>query len=1051
MAEIKKIIPNAPLSNFRQAAPDAGGAFRFLAGAMEEGYKFLAPAAEKEMKAHGEALGNEIARQQIGNPSAEITASSMGADGFNASLARTESGGNYQAQNSEGYVGKYQWGAARLADFNKANGTSITMEQFKASGPIQEQAQKWHIANVDKSVGDLVGRVVNGVTMTKNALRAMAHLGGIGGARKFVESGGSYNPQDSNGTSLLDYAVTHGGTETTASSSSGPYAPPTMLRDADGKLTARLYSPLAGPLLQVSNAAAGVAYQSDVMLKGMTDMMDMSNQFALNPDGFRQAAASYVDDLVKAAPDMFKGDIRAGIEKVVEQRFLGMVEERQSDIRQRAANSSSALADRWSDTLAQAVATGNPDAIASAQAELSSVLRARETLPGLSWTAEQSQNMIIKAHQEGERIAEKAKTDRGNKMKADLGLISSAAQAGRTSDTEALLQDPEAQALFPDQWREAAASVMLRDEMPSFMKMTPAEQQQALADMKAQPVSADWEMDLYGVAEKAATANAAAWEADPIKHAGEVLTEKPPVLPTIEEAMSQPGSITEALAARVAYAENLKAKGYVDFTSVFTDDEAKTYGALFGKETPPEVKAALAGAVVAGAGKDAMRVFKELKSDDPVTLRAGMLMARTGDTVVPVMAMKGQAMLDQGIVQPPQKATTVGSVSPTIASALSVLPNAEAVMGDTLKLATAIYAYSSSPNATDATSEKERMDNALQLALGQSTNKRGELTGGVQTVGAGSVLLPAGMSGEKLNSALETAFSGMKQSTGLTVGMDGFAPTISLNLGASQSPDAAKIWTDAGAGSAPMLGGEPLKAEHFKRAVLTPLGGNMYSLSLSVNGQMVDVGTATGAPFIFDAAKLISASKGGVASATSPLAHPGQSDGPVQAAISQYPILRDLGLQVKTSIGASNSMLEFWPPGETGDSAYPRPSSLSSNNPGIEIYSGDVRPIDVLGDVVSHYLVNTDKKIAGYYQKFQKSLTADQNVILQEQYKYAVKNNGETRPYDEWLKISGMPAYFRGYAFDQWKNTSDLYTKEQISMFDDMMGYLKSDRIGAKK
>lgn len=864
MAEIKKIVRSAPLSNFRQAAPEAGGAFRFLAGAMEEGYNFLLPAAKAEMEARGAGIGNDLARQQIGDPTAHISMSTQGGDGFNASLARTESGGNYQAQNSEGYTGKYQWGQDRLNDYNRANGTSITLEQFKASPDIQEQAQAWHVNDIDGRVGDLVGRVVGGVTMTKNALRAMAHLGGIGGARKFVETGGAYNPADSNGTSLLDYAKTHGGAQTTVSSSGGAYTPPTMLREADGTLTARLYSPLAGPLLQISNAAAGVAYQSDIMLKGMTDMLSMSEQFALDPEGYRQASTAYVDDLVKAAPDMFKGDIRAGIEKVVEQRFLGMVEERQNDIRQRAANSSSALADRWSDTLAQAVATGNPDAIASAEAELQSILRARETLPGLSWTPEQSQNRIIKAHEAGAAIAEKARTDRGTKAKADLKLISDAAQSGRTAADETILQNPEVQSLFPDQWREAAASVMLRDEMPSFMRMTPAEQQQALAEMKSQPVAADWEMDLYGAAERAAEVNAKAWEADPIKQASAVLPDKPPALPTVEQAMQNPQTVVEALGARVAYGLGLKEKGYVDFTAFFTDEEAATYGALFGKETPPEVKAMLAGAVVAGAGPNAVQVFKELKSDDPVTLHAGMLMARGGDTVVPTMAMKGQAMLDQGMVQPPKTATTIASVDANIAKALSAIPNSEKIIGDTMKFGTAIWAYNSSPNASPKDTEQQRMKDAVQAALGQETNKRtGEVTGGVQTVGAGPVLLPTKVSGVKLDAALEKAFSGgASVPGGFSISMDGFVPSVGFGFGQEASPTAAVPWIAAGASSFPMLEGKPLKPSHAKMATYIPMGGNMYSMWVSAaGGGLTEVRDATGKTFVFDAVKLIEAAK----------------------------------------------------------------------------------------------------------------------------------------------------------------------------------------------
>lgn len=143
--------------------------------------------------------------------------------GFNASLARTESGGNYGALNSEGYGGKYQWGPGRLADYNKATGQNITFSQFMTSPAIQESAQSWHVSDIDKHLGKYVGTVVNGVPMTLNALRAMAHLGGVGGAEHYVTSGGAYNPSDSNGTSLADYAQIHGGSN--AMADAAPMAP----------------------------------------------------------------------------------------------------------------------------------------------------------------------------------------------------------------------------------------------------------------------------------------------------------------------------------------------------------------------------------------------------------------------------------------------------------------------------------------------------------------------------------------------------------------------------------------------------------------------------------------------------------------------------------------------------------------------------------------------------------------------------------------------------------------------------------------------------------
>ena len=140
------------------------------------------------------------------------------------SLIQNESGGNWQAQNSEvgaggqaGHYGRLQFGHARLQDAMNAGvlpqGTSP--QQFMADPAMQQRVEAWHFDDIDRQaqrmgLNQYVGQQVGGVLITQDAIRSMAHLGGIGGAARFLESGGQYNPSDSFGTSLRDYAQAHG-------------------------------------------------------------------------------------------------------------------------------------------------------------------------------------------------------------------------------------------------------------------------------------------------------------------------------------------------------------------------------------------------------------------------------------------------------------------------------------------------------------------------------------------------------------------------------------------------------------------------------------------------------------------------------------------------------------------------------------------------------------------------------------------------------------------------------------------------------------------------
>jgi hypothetical protein len=162
-----------------------------------------------------------------------------------------------------------------------------------------------------------------------------------------------------------------------------------------------------------------------------------------------------------------------------------------------------------------------------------------------------------------------------------------------------------------------------------------------------------------------------------------------------------------------------------------------------------------------------------------------------------------------------------------------------------------------------------------------------------------------------------------------------------------------------------------------------------------------------------------------------------------EQALQQYPILRDQG--VVGGPGQHSQRLEFWPPYEPGPPDRPRPDFIPFDKPGVELGTGDVRPIDVLGDVVSHHMVNKDPVIKRYYERFAESLNDDQKQRLQEQYQFAQQNENETRPYDQWEEKSGLPAYFRGYAFQQWPDefNQQAYTPEQRGHFDRMMNYLQ--------
>ena len=86
-----------------------------------------------------------------------------------------------------------------MQDYQNATGTTFTQDEFIKDTALQEQVAAWHIADLDNAI-DALGGVA--AEYDRNGLRAVGHLGGKSGMKKFVQSNGDYNPADELGTSL---------------------------------------------------------------------------------------------------------------------------------------------------------------------------------------------------------------------------------------------------------------------------------------------------------------------------------------------------------------------------------------------------------------------------------------------------------------------------------------------------------------------------------------------------------------------------------------------------------------------------------------------------------------------------------------------------------------------------------------------------------------------------------------------------------------------------------------------------------------------------------
>ena len=148
----------------------------------------------------------------------------------------------------------------------------------------------------------------------------------------------------------------------------------------------------------------------------------------------------------------------------------------------------------------------------------------------------------------------------------------------------------------------------------------------------------------------------------------------------------------------------------------------------------------------------------------------------------------------------------------------------------------------------------------------------------------------------------------------------------------------------------------------------------------------------------------------------------------------EYPYLANQDIAFKYSPKTNSEyMLEHY----QGDDL---PDWAKGKTTGIEVFNPKTTPLDILGDAVSHYGVNNDQKLKELYAQFENQL--DPNM-MQQRYQYHVQNLKETRPFEEWMKMTGLPEMFRGYTFNQWENAKDMYTPEQLKTLDAVKSYLR--------
>lgn len=897
MARLPNITRRNPLSDFQRVQPEGGTALFALADLANEAYDFLKPAAIEEQTAKGEESGRAVGRQIAAENRVPLPSVPQYSSGGLGQVTRVNGEGvgpRLLADLQRDYGLTKEQAAGIVGNLSHESGDFETLQEINPlvpgsrggfgyaqwTGPRRRAFEQWvqqsalDPTSYEANYGFLreeldntpEGRVLSSIRNTSSAAEAARVFSneflrpGIVNMGSRISRANAFVQVADNGTLTggndLGGEILQGGSDTIDGGNlndgltdpvvTPPAEPETTVRTASGKIEARRYSPLSGEILQAHNAAQGIAMISELTTAGVSDMMNLSVTKQGDPEGFQQAAEEYIKTTAQAAPEALRGDIRASLEQEAQRRYLGMVDERHREIRQRASNSNKALVERYSKDYAEAKAAGRTSEAEAIRQSLEGALYARESLPGVAWTRAQSENVLLGALDDADRLQKAARKEIEDGWGDQLDLIISAAENGLSAEDEGILQNPAIWGAHPDKAREAAARVAFRDEMPGFRALPPAERQRMVDEARAGDVSEEYEIDFIKAMESANAAANKAMDDDFIAFAGDALKSTdlgaPPAIPSLEEGLADPAGFIKALQARRQYSKRAEAAGFEGSTRFLSNEEATAFETGLSMEM--ETQAQVAAILQQGFGNDAGRVLAEL--DAPRHLRHAVAVAAAGGSAHMVQkVLVGQRNIDEGLIQIPPAATSAGAVSDAIYEATSVVGEATAarVNGPALETAKAIYgsmARGVDPQSNEAT---KLMEQAMQEALGQQTDRRGMVTGGVQEVNGFPTLLPPAIAPDDVQALIDSAVGGEVYRTGR-------APAFTIE----PDPD---MWK--GANGLPSYAGKPLTRDQMQDARFVPIEvpgkgiSTFYRIEIeTASGEVFDVETENGSIFRFD-------------------------------------------------------------------------------------------------------------------------------------------------------------------------------------------------------
>lgn len=402
-------------------------------------------------------------------------------------------------------------------------------------------------------------------------------------------------------------------------------------------------------------------------------------------------------------------------------------------------------------------------------------------------------------------------------------------RAGRVPAQIGLLDDPAVQS--SEKFGEfAAAAELLRENADLGLKSV-GELDAMIAEESARPVVRKYQTERLEQLKKRRNEAETGWRTDPIAFAQ---ASGLPVTALPEFDPANPNAFAKALRARTGDAAHFEAQGYGRIGLPLSLEEQAALKTASSVETPPEQRAALAGALASGLGLAAA----EAVSGDALFAFVGGMMSRGGEAqggLARDIFRGAQAMDEANVVLPPVK-DRLEQIFGEVEDLFADLPGGEARQARIAAAADALYAARQRRIDPAGAIDGDAYKQALHEVMGGTGRVgRPDARGGVQEVRGQNVLLPRGVSAAEVEGALRGIGTKTPDQKQRRRGVGGATSLVRDDDQLSRQLSEISI-----SGAPPEIGGSPIRHVDFDRRELRikAVADNQYVFVW--NGQVIE-------------------------------------------------------------------------------------------------------------------------------------------------------------------------------------------------------------------